>query len=187
MGNELLVRDMLLLAYKAFDGNMRGKTLLQKRVYFLSVVLDVGLGYDAHYYGPYSEDISSANSELKSLGYISESSSSWGFDQRGFEMARYDFKLTEAGERIAERKAEQHPSLWQRLNDAATVLKKAGNLDYMELSIAAKAYFVLIRLNGKATLEDIAGMLPKFGWSVTKEQLENATEFLAKASLVTQA
>ena len=57
----------------------------------------------------------------------------------------------------------------------------------MELSIAAKAYFVLIRLNGKATLEDIAGMLPKFGWSVTKEQLENATEFLAKASLVTQA
>jgi hypothetical protein len=43
MGNELLVRDMLLLAYKAFDGNMRGKTLLQKRVYFLSVVLDVGL------------------------------------------------------------------------------------------------------------------------------------------------
>src|ERR1035438_7111890 len=51
MGNELLVRDMLLLAYKAFDGNMRGKTLLQKRVYFLSVVLDVGLGYDAHLLG----------------------------------------------------------------------------------------------------------------------------------------
>src|ERR1039458_8765746 len=97
MGNELLVRDMLLLAYKAFDGNMRGKTLLQKRVYFLSVVLDVGLGYDAHYYGPYSEDISSANSELKSLGYISESSSSWGFDQRGFEMARYDLSSPRPG------------------------------------------------------------------------------------------
>ncbi len=187
MGNELLVRDVLLLAYKAFDGSMRGKTLLQKRVYFLSVVLDIGLGYDAHYYGPYSEEISSANSELKSLGYISESSSTWGFDQRGFEMARYDYRLTESGERIAERKVERHELLWQRIESAAKVLKEAGNLDYMELSIAAKAYFVLTRLNGKATLEDIAGMLPKFGWSVSKEQLEKATEFLAKADLVTQS
>jgi uncharacterized protein YwgA len=186
MGNELFVRDVLLLAYRAFDGNMRGKTLLQKRVYFLSVVLDMGLGYDAHYYGPYSEDVSSANSELKSLGYISESSSSWGFDQRGFELARYDFKLTDTGEKIAERKAERHSDLWQRLSAAAAVLKKAGNLDYMELSIAAKAYFVLIRLNGRADMEDIAGMLPKFGWSVSKQQLENAAEFLAKANLVTR-
>lgn len=187
MGNELFVRDVLLLAYKAFDCNMKGKTLLQKRVYFLSVVLDMGLGYDAHYYGPYSEDVASANSELKSLGYISESSSSWGYDQRGFEMARYDFTLTEAGERVAERKAEHHPELWQRMAGAAKVLKDAGNLDYMELSIAAKAYFVLTRLNGKATLEDIAGMLPKFGWSVSDEQLTKATNFLAKANLVTKS
>jgi hypothetical protein len=41
----------------------------------------------------------------------------------------------------------------------------------MELSIAAKAYYVLNRLNAKATLEDIAAMLPKFGWSVSAEQL----------------
>jgi uncharacterized protein YwgA len=26
------------------------------------------LGYDAHYYGPYSEEVASANTELKSLG-----------------------------------------------------------------------------------------------------------------------
>lgn len=187
MGNELLVRDVLLLAYKAFDGSMKGKTLLQKRVYFLSVVLDVGLGYDAHYYGPYSEDIASANSELKSLGYISESSSSWGYDQRGFEMARYDYALTDAGARIADRKAQQFSGLWERVRDGANVLKQAGNLDYMELSIAAKAYFVLTRLNGKATLEDIAGMLPKFGWTVSQDQLERATDFLGKANLVTKA
>src|ERR1017187_3917884 len=68
--------------------------------------------------------------------------------------------------------------VWQRIDSAAKVLKEAGNLDYMELSIAAKAYFVLIRLNGKATLEDIAGMLPRFGWSVTNEDLAKATAFL---------
>lgn len=65
-------------------------------------------------------------------------------------------------------------------------MRKAGDLDYMELSIAAKAYYVLNKLNGRATLEDIAAMLPKFGWSVSKAQLQKATDFLAKADLVTK-
>jgi uncharacterized protein YwgA len=182
----MLARDVLMLAYKAFDGGMRGKTLLQKRVYFLSVVLGIDMGYEAHYYGPYSEQVASLNSELKALGYISESSSAWGYDQRGFEMARFDFRFTEIGTRIADRKAEKDPGLWQRIQRAASVVKQAGDLDYMELSIAAKAYYVLTKLNGKATLEDIAGMLPKFGWSVSEKQLEKATHFLEKANLITQ-
>jgi uncharacterized protein YwgA len=183
----MLARDVLLLAYKAFDGEMRGKTLLQKRVYFLSVMLGIDLGYEAHYYGPYSEQIATVNSELKSLGYISESSSAWGYDQRGFEMARHDFGLTSVGIRVAERKAEQNGGLWDQIQKASAVVTKAGDLDYMELSIAAKAYYVLNKLNGKATLEDIAGMLPKFGWTVTDRQLERATEFLAKANLITKS
>jgi uncharacterized protein YwgA len=187
MDDEMLARDVLALAYKAFDGEMGGKTLLQKRVYFLSVMLGIDMGYEAHYYGPYSAQVASLNAELKSLGYISELSSAWGYDQRGFEMARYDFKLTEIGARIADRKAEKQSELWSRVQRAASVVKEAGELDYMELSIAAKAYYVLNKLSGKATLEDIGGMLPKFGWSVTNLQLDKATDFLAKAKLVTKS
>jgi uncharacterized protein YwgA len=186
MGNEMVVRNVLMLAYKAFGGDMRGKTLLQKRVYFLSVMLGIDMGCEAHYYGPYSEQVANLNSELKSLGCISESSSAWGYDQRGFEMARYDFKLTEAGARLADRKADKHPELWNRIREAASVVNQAGDLDYMELSIAAKAYYVLNKLNGKATLEDIAAMLPRFGWSVSKKQLDRATGFLEKAGLITK-
>ena len=102
-------------------------------------------------------------------------------------MARYDFKLTDTGIRIADRKAENEPGLWQGIQRAASVVKQAGDLDDMELSIAAKAYYVLNKLNGRATLEDIAAMLPKFGWSVTEKQLEKATDFLAKASLITKS
>jgi uncharacterized protein YwgA len=187
MGNDMVVRDVLVLAYKAFDGDMRGKTLLQKRIYFLSVMLGIDMGYEAHYYGPYSEKVANANSELKSLGYIAESSSAWGYDQRGFEMTRHDFKLTELGARLADRKIEAQSQLWLKIQEAAAVVKKAGDLDYMELSIAAKAYYVLNKLNGRATLEDIAGMLPQFGWSVTDEQLKRATDFLAKADLITRS
>jgi uncharacterized protein YwgA len=186
MGNEFLARDVLVLAYKAFEGDMRGKTLLQKRVYFLSVMLGIDMGYEAHYYGPYSEKVATLNSELKSFGYVSESSSAWGYDQRGFEMARHDFKLTEMGARLAERKTEAQSKLWERIQNAAAVVRKAGDLDYMELSIAAKSYYVLNKLNGKATLSDIAAMIPKFGWSVNEKQLEKATDFLAKANLITK-
>ncbi len=183
----MLVRDVLVLAYKAFGGDMRGKTLLQKRVYFLSVMLGIDLGYEAHYYGPYSGQVATVNSELKSLGYVSESSSAWGYDQRGFELARHDFALTDVGVRMADRKAQQNPGLWEQIQRAAVVVTKAGDLDYMELSIAAKAYYVLNKLNGKATLVDIAAMLPKFGWTVTDTQLERATDFLAKADLITKS
>jgi len=179
----VLARDVLVLSYKAFD-DMKGKTLLQKRVYFLSVMLGIDLGYEAHYYGPYSEQVATLNMEMKSLGYVSESASAWGYDQRGFEMARYDFKLTEVGERTAARKIAAEPDLWQRIRDAVSVVKQAGDLDYMELSIAAKAFYVLSELKGTAAIEDIAAMIPKFGWTVTPEQLEKATDFLSRAHLV---
>ena len=187
MANETLVRDVVLLAYKAFDGGVRGKTMLQKRVYFLSVFLKADLGYEAHYYGPYSEEVATANAELKSLGFLSESLAGWGVDRRGFEMARYDYILTEAGAKIAETKAACREELWQKIHDAAQSVKNAGNLDYMELSIAAKAYYVLTKRNRKATLEEISTMLPKFGWTVSEQELGKATDFLAKTSLITEA
>ncbi len=187
MAIEQTIRDVVLLAYKAFGGMVKGKTMLQKRVYFLSVFLNADLGYEAHYYGPYSEGVATANLEMKSLGYLSESVAGWGIDQRGFELARYDYKLTDAGARTADRKAELNPELWKRIEEAAKVVNEAGNLDYMELSIAAKAYYILTQMNSKATLEEIAKMLPKFGWKVSKGELEKATEFLQKANLVTKA
>lgn len=187
MANEKMIRDVVLLAYRAFGGSIKGKTMLQKRVYFLSVFLNADLGYEAHYYGPYSEEVATVNLEMKSLGYLSESVAGWGVDQRGFELSRYDYKLTEAGARAAEKKVAVDPELWKRIEAAAKVVNEAGNLDYMELSIAAKAYYILTQINNKATLDEIAKMLPKFGWKVSTEELGKATTFLQKVNLITQA
>lgn len=88
MLNDYTVRDFVLLGYKALGGSIRGKTMLQKRMYFLSVFLDADLGYGPHYYGPYSSAVAAANLDLKSLGFLDESSAGWGVDHRGFEIAR---------------------------------------------------------------------------------------------------
>ena len=186
MLNDYTIRDSVLLGYKAFGGSIRGKTMLQKRMYFLSVFLDTDLGYGPHYYGPYSSAVAAANLDLKSLGYLDESSSGWGVDHRGFEIARYDFALTEDGKIAADCKAKKHPELWSKIQTASTVIQKGGDLSYMELSIAAKAYFALTRLKGKATIEELSRLMPQFGWSVGKDELEKASSFLEKASLVSK-
>ncbi len=187
MANEVVVRDVVLLAYNAFDGTIRGKTLLQKRLYFLSIFLGLDLGYEAHYYGPYSEEVTTANLELKSLGFLTESVTGWGVDRRGFELARYDYFLSEVGSRMAEKKAVTFAELYSKIEGAVATVKQGGELDYMELSIAAKAFYVLKQLNRKATIEEIALMLPKFGWSVTNEDLQKAADFLSKVKLVSHA
>ncbi|MBI1792445.1 MAG: hypothetical protein HYR60_33400 [Acidobacteria bacterium] len=186
MLNDYTIRDLVLLGYKAFGGSIRGKTMLQKRMYFLSVILDADLGYGPHYYGPYSSAVAAANLDLKSLGFLDESSSGWGVDHHGFEIARYDFALTEDGKASAECKAMKHPELWSKIQAASAIVQEGGNLSYMELSIAAKAYFALTHLKGKATLDQISELMPQFGWSVGKDELDKASSFLEKASLVSK-
>lgn len=180
-------RDFVLLAYRAFDGHMRGKTTLQKRVYFLAVKLKYDLGYGPHYYGPYSSEVSDINDELKSLGYLEESVSNWGVNSCGFEISRYDYELTEDGDRIVERKKDQYPDWWQKISQTAGLMKEADPLSYMELSIAAKAYFILDReRDGSADIETIKTIARKFGWSCTEDDLEKAASFLERVDLISR-
>jgi uncharacterized protein len=187
MADEILVRDVVLLAYKAFGGTIHGRTMLQKRIYFLSVYLGENLGYEAHYYGPYSAEVATINAEMKSVGYLLETPLGYGVDERGFELARYDYQLTEAGLKLADKRAAARPDLWKKIERASQSLAEGGSLNYMELSIAAKAYYVLTQLNQIATLDDIAEVLPRFGWSVSNAELEKAATFLRLTGLVKPA
>jgi hypothetical protein len=96
---------------------------------------------------------------------LQEYSAGWGVDHRGFEMARHDYFLTDEGKEFADAKAQVNADLWGNVQNAAEVIKKAGDLNYMELSIAAKAYFALTKLRGSASLEEIHALLPQFGWN----------------------
>ena len=180
------VRDFVVLCYGAFDGKINGKTNLQKKVYFLAASLGKveELGYRAHYYGPYSAAVAEANSELKSLNYLSECSTSWGSDNRGFEIARYDFSLTDEGRRLLDRKRAKNPDIWEDLCDLAKKIKEAGNLDYWDLSIAAKAYFILDKKEKSASSREIQDAAKDLGWEVKKEELDRASTFLEKINLI---
>ena len=178
--------DFVHLVLHAFDGTIQGRTKLQKTVYFVGALTGVlrNLGYRAYYYGPYSGEVAAAVNELRGLGFLQQTSTaSVGFDPQGFEVARYDYRLTPAGRKIAREKAERYSAEWNRINDAARRLKSMPNSDYVRLSIAAKVFYLLGE-KGAARIDDLLKLTPKFGWNVTTEQMEEAKQFLESLGLV---
>lgn len=146
------------------------------------------VGYDAHYYGPYSPLVASVNHELKSLGFVRESvASAETYDQRGFEVARHDFSLTDDGRAVAESKKNKLAAEWTDLKVAAHKLQSLGDIDYVQLSIAAKAYFLLSQAGKPATNRDVAEMAKTFNWSVTEADVQGAVNSLRKLDLVVRS
>ncbi len=177
--------DFTTLALLAMGGEIQGKTKLQKTVFFLGVLTDCleDLGYRAHFYGPYSDDVDSAVTWLKTIGAIDQNVTSWGSDPSGFELRRYDFKLNQQGKHFAETKAKQQPQLWERLQCVSQLLIEAGSVDYMDMSIAAKTYYMLEK-KGPANSIELSRLARRFGWTVTTRQIEVAVGYLTRLGLI---
>jgi uncharacterized protein YwgA len=107
--------DFVHLSLLAVGDEIRGRTKLQKTIYFLGVLAKTlpELGYRPHFYGPYSDAVASSVNRLKSLGFVTENSVGAGVvGSSGFEIARHDFRLTEEGKQIAQEKAKRNPDVW---------------------------------------------------------------------------
>ena len=185
--------DFVQLAFLAVGGEIQGKTKIQKTVYFLGILTGEignvaigrpGFGYGPHFYGPYSSEVAGAVGQLHALGFLDRQIVQTGVtDPQGFEVKRYDFSFTKVGRRVANTKAERLREPWNKLQQAADVLRTAGDIDYMKMSIAAKAYFMLGARGGSATTGDLAELAPRFGWNVSRDQIREAAAYLNKLGL----
>lgn len=177
--------DFVHLSLLAMGGSVQGKTKLQKTVYFLAVMTGHtnDLEYRAHYYGPYSQEVSLAVGKLEGVGFVETDVLSWGMDSRGFERTRTNYTLTPDGRSVAEMKAENYPSLWHKLLKASVVLRDA-DMDYMKLSVAAKTYFLLGERGGKGEMDELRQMAGKFHWQLSDSEIDEAVEFLESVKLV---
>lgn len=171
-----------LVLYAA--GEVRGRTKLQKLVYFAGELAGVrdSLGYGPHYYGPFSPEVAGAVDDLRGVRFLEQRTSSTGAtDPQGFEVTRYDYRLTPDGEKMAEEKARANPEIMDKIRAAVQLF---GSTDYVKLSIAAKAFFLLGHAGGSATPDELQAMTGKFGWTVTGDQLVEAGRLLASADLI---
>jgi uncharacterized protein YwgA len=144
-----------------------------------------GLGYRAHFYGPYSDDVAAAVGWLKTIGAVDQSSSGGkNTDHSGFEIRRYDFRLNDQGRTFAEATARRYPEVMSQLRQAVNRMNSAGDLDYIKLSIAAKTYFMLQETDRHPTETDLALLASRFGWEVTPQQIRDVATYLDRLGLV---
>lgn len=179
--------DFLLCVIGAMGGSVTGRTLLQKTCYFVGVQLgwQGEPGFKAHYYGPYSPAIDDALARMTDLGFLDKRTIGFGAaDSSGFEIRRNDYDLTEEGEEILRILRNRRPEEYAQVSEAVEKIKTAGNPEYLELSIAAKAYFILHKEGGSLTKRAIRSEAADLGWSIEEQSLNRAVDFLENLGLV---
>jgi len=176
--------DFLLCLIDASGGNIHGRTLLQKKAFFVTELIgvDFGLKFDAHYYGPFSSTVEGTAAQLKNLGFLQETSTGFGTLSDGFEVKRYDYALTEDGKFLVNRLRETPE--YKKIIDSTQRMLAAGDPNYMELSIAAKAYFLLKKKEGAGmSVNELIKEAEKYNWNISPQSIKRAVGFLKAIDL----
>lgn len=178
------IQDLILLVIGSEKKkSLRGRTTLQKKLYFLSVLEGIDLGFGPHYYGPYSSLVAENLDILVSARFLKEVTETFSTDQNIFgEIRRHTYSLTPDGDIIMdEMKKEAEYTDWKQALDRLNRQESAN--DFNTLSIAAKVYYIVNR-QGKTTTEQIQEVAQEYGWDIDDSQIENVRSFLEDLSLI---
>ena len=180
--------DILLLVVKSEgEDGLRGRTLLQKKIYFLSVLMGVNFDFTAHRYGPYSSLLAGHLDSLVAHGFLNqdiESFSTASTDRNVFgEMRRHTYFLTDDAEELWS-DIENDPEFrkWKTELDRINAHEIAH--DFNKLSIAAKIHYI-ISWRGKRTIEQVQKVAKEYRWDVKAEDIESVLSFLTELGLIT--
>ena len=182
--NDMHIQDLILLAIENEPGKtLQGRTILQKKLYFLSVLKDVDLGFRPHYYGPYSSWIAENLDTLVRCSFLNEVTETFSSDQNVFgEIRRHTYSLTPDGCTIMShiRKLEEYPS-WNK------ELKRINNQplanDFNKLSIASKVHYIT-KVKERATTKQVRQTAQEYGWQVSGSDIEEVSSFIQALSLI---
>ena len=178
------IQDLILLVIGSEKRkSLRGRTTLQKKLYFLSVLEETDLGFGPHYYGPYSSLIAENLDILVSARFLKEVTETFSTDQNIFgEIRRHTYSLTPDGDIIMDEiRKESGYTDWKQALDRLNRQESAN--DFNTLSIAAKVYYIVNR-QGRATTEQIQEVAKEYDWDIDDSQIDNVRSFLEDLSLI---
>ncbi len=184
------IQDLILLIVANQDeGDLQGRTILQKKLYFLSVLNKTDhctdLVFRPHYYGPYSSEVSENLNILVSCGFLNEVTETFPTDRNVLgEIRRHTYSLTHDGEAIMDEiKQEGTRESWQQALDKLNNQSLAS--DFNTLSIAAKVHYI-VNQQGRATRKQIKETAEGYGWDIDESEINNVLSFLEHLKLVSQ-
>jgi uncharacterized protein YwgA len=177
------IYEIVLLMISEFGGKLPGKTKIQKLCYFYSVLNDKEMGFRPHYYGPYSPIVENALDELEGLGLIDKGVERLGENQEGFEIKKFHYWITKYGRQVVDTIGDNQQK--KELEKFIEKVKKTGLPDTTDISIAAKAYYILQRENIPLTDDEIRKKARAFGWDINSDSINKAANFLSAFGLIT--
>jgi len=178
---------VLALLLAASGKEICGKTMIQKEMYFLSRMLGEDFNYRAYYYGPYSDEVRGGQDELIGLGFVQIRREDFGMEPKGgFDVTRYDFKLTKSGVRLAQWLQKEHPVENEKIKRFVEKLSAVpGGDNYMNLSLAAKVHYILKRSNLPLARDEIKESAKELGWGdIQQKDVEGAVRILEALDLI---
>ena len=181
-----IIDVLLLVVEREGTGGLHGRTLLQKKVYFLSVLRAENFGFSAHYYGPYSSFVAEHLNGLVEDRIFKEDTEFFTTDsiERNAlgEKRRHTYSLTGEGKKIWEATQEKNDfPKWDK------ALKKINDQeiadDFNLLSIAAKVHYI-VDWKGKKSVKEVCQTAEEYGWNFTEKDIKKVLSFLMKLKLV---
>ena len=162
---------------------IQGRTLLQKKLYFTSVLLNEDHGFIPHLYGPYSPPLADSIDSLVANGFLAELTETFLDVSNVFgERKRHTYRLTEDGVRLLDGQEAE-----TRITDAiARVNGHTVSANFNLLSVAAKVHFILTA-ERQGTVDRIRRVAQDYGWNLGHDQINKVSDYLLELSLVAES
>ena len=175
------IKYAILAAIGSSDEGIKGRTLLQKKMYFLGVLVKEDFQFSPYYYGPYSSTVSDHLGALREAGFVSEQVESYSDSHGVFgELRRFDYGLTKPGHKMVELSSNALSVYKEHL---VKINAHPLSDDPKLLSIAAKVHFI-VHEHGRAAVSKIHNRAREFGWNLMPNQVEEVVGYLEHLGLV---
>ncbi len=175
---------ILLTIANEKEGRLQGRTLLQKKLYFLSMLMNTRFDFRPHYYGPYSDITAEALNDLVTSGFVKETSESFASNSVFGETVRYSYSLTDDGKSLFD--SVQNLSEFKKWGKT---LRKINGLDMASdfnlLSIAAKIHFIVSE-HKEVSRGEIRQVGNKLGWKIHDKDIDKVIKDLEALGLVAE-
>ena len=184
------IQDIILLVVASEkDRGLQGRTILQKKLYFISVLNKTdhttNFGFSPHYYGPFSREVAENLDLLVSCGFLNQVTETFSTDRNILgEIRRHTYYLTPDGDAVmGEITKQDECASWQQALNDLNSQPSAG--DFNTLSIAAKVHYI-VKQQGRVTRRQIRETAGDYGWDIYENDVNNVLSFLENLSLVSR-
>src|SRR4030042_7020456 len=155
---------VLLAVSEEKEERLEGRTLLQKKLYFLTTLMKEDYQFRPHYYGPYSEIVTDAVDSLVSAGCLKEQTKVFPVANVFGEGKRYLYTITEDGQEFLDFVKGKKIDGFDKWQSALRRINSQDiSTDFNLLSIAAKMHYILSE-DKKLSANNICNKAKGLGW-----------------------